>query len=190
MKALRSLLNRLGSLFPRNPDSDSVATTLRFDAPPDAVWRGIRFYEDVPGRAPLVLRLFVPAPVRTQGNKMEAGSRILCTYDGGDLVKRMTAVEPPSSLRFEVLEQRLGIESLLSTARGSYEIRAAGAGSEVVLTTHYCGHLRPRWLWRPFERFLAHRLHRHILHGMRALLARLPAERDAPVPAALVAEAS
>jgi hypothetical protein len=53
---------------------------------------------------------------------------------------------------------------------GSYEFRADGTGSRVVLATLYSGHLRPRWLWRPLERFLAHRLHRHILDGMRDAL--------------------
>jgi hypothetical protein len=67
---------------------------------------------------------------------------------------------------------------------GSYEIRAEGGGAEVVLTTRYRGHLRPRWLWRPFEHFVAHRLHRHILDGMRASLEAA----SAPVPALPVRE--
>ena len=43
-------------------------------------------------------------------------------------------------------------------------------GSHVVLTTRYCSRLRPRRLWRPLERRLAHRLHYYILDGMRATL--------------------
>ena len=79
-------------------------------------------------------------------------------------------------MRFDVLEQRLGVEDCVSMSQGSYEIRTMGDGSEVVLTTHYCSHLRPRRLWRPLERCLAHRLHRHILDGMRAALAVSAAE--------------
>jgi hypothetical protein len=58
---------------------------------------------------------------------------------------------------------------------GSHEIRRVAGGSEVELTTHYRGRLRPRWLARPLERHLAHELHRHILHGMRRQVAGLRA---------------
>ena len=54
---------------------------------------------------------------------------------------------------------------------GSYTLRPDGAGTEITLVTRYHGHLRPRWLFRLFEHFLAHRVHRHILEGMRVALA-------------------
>ncbi len=53
---------------------------------------------------------------------------------------------------------------------GSYELSPDRGGCELTLTTSYRGHLRPRWLWRPLEHSLAHRLHHHILDGMRAAL--------------------
>ena len=64
--------------------------------------------------------------------------------------------------------QELGVEDSISmTRRLVRDPRPDGGGSEVVLTTNYRGHLRPRLLWRPFEHFIAHGLHRHILDGMR-----------------------
>lgn len=168
---LREMLGRVGRLFPRNPASEAVATVVRFDATPEAVWQGILFYEEVPRRPLWFLRVFLPRPVRTEGRKTEVGALIRCTYDGGLLIKRITAVEPARLVRFEVLEQRLGVDDCVSMGEGSYEIRRDGDGSEVVLTTWYRGHLRPRWLWRPLERYLGHAVHRHILEGMRATLA-------------------
>ena len=174
--SLRSLASRIGLLFPRNARSEAVETALHLDATPEEVWEGIIFYEEVPRRPPWFLRIFLPRPIRTDGEKMRVGAIVLCTYDGGHLLKRITAVEPARLVRFDVLEQRLGVEDCVSMSQGSYEIRAAEAGSEVVLTTHYRGRLRPRRLWRPLERSLAHRLHRHILDGMRATLAACAAE--------------
>jgi hypothetical protein len=107
-------------------------------------------------------------------------------YDGGYLVKRITTARPGQLLRFDVLEQSLGIENSVSMREGSYEIRAAGSGSEVLLTTHYHGHLRPRFLWRPFERSFAHAVHRHILGGMRTLLGASAPERASSVAGRLV----
>ncbi|HMK74509.1 MAG TPA: SRPBCC family protein [Myxococcaceae bacterium] len=182
-------LARIGRLFPRNAAVESVRTRLHFDAAPDDVWQRMLFYEEVPRRPMLLLRLFLPAPVRTEGAKTRVGETIRCTYQDGYLEKRITAVEPPRLIRFEVSLQQLGIEDCISMTGGSYQIepRPMGAGCELVLTTRYHGFLRPRWLWRPLERFLAHRLHHHILSGMRAL-ATAPSLGRAGGPRGLVDE--
>ena len=163
----------LGRLFPRNVATEAVATSVRFHASPETIWQRMLTYEDVPARPPLLLRVLLPNPVRTEGDKSCVGASIQCRYKGGDMVKRITVVEPPHLLQFEVTQQRLGIEGCVMTLGGSYEIRSCGGDqTEVVLTTNYRGYLRPRCFWRPFERFLAHALHRHILDGMRASLSR------------------
>jgi Polyketide cyclase / dehydrase and lipid transport len=166
----------LGCLFARKGVGESVATQARFDASPETLWNRLMFYEEVPGRPPLLLRVLLPWPVRTEGEKTRAGTTVRCIYRGGVVVKRITAVEPPHRMQFEVIEQRLGIEGCISVLGGRYEIRRRGGGAEVVLTTNYRSFLRPRSLWRPVEKFLAGRLHRHILGGMRAAAAR-PASR-------------
>ncbi|MGB0035840.1 MAG: SRPBCC family protein [Candidatus Acidiferrales bacterium] len=162
----------VGWLFPRNTVAEIVATSVHFDASPETVWQRILFYEEVSGRPPFLLRVLLPHPVRTEGDKTRAGATVQCRYTRGYLVKRITVVEPPHRVEFEVVEQRLGIESCITALGGSYEIRPRGDGTEVVLTTNYRGHLRPRHLWRPLERFLARQFHRHILGGMSAKVAR------------------
>jgi hypothetical protein len=177
-------LARFGRLFPRNGTIEDVATTVRFNAVTETVWQGMLFYEEVPSRPMPLLRLFLPAPVRTEGEKTRVGATIACTYDGGYLEKRITAAERARFVRFDVLVQQLGVEDCISMTGGSYEMSDHPGGSELVLTTRYRGHLRPRWLWRPLERFLAHRLHRHILDGMRAALETSVPVPDAPAVAA------
>jgi len=171
---VRALFNLVGQLFPRSDRLEAAVTTVRFDAPPEAVWRGMLFYEEVPRRPLLFLRLFLPRPLRTSGEKTIVGSIIRCEYDGGSLVKRITRADAPHRVEFDVLEQRLGVEGCVSMGHGSYDIAGVDGGSDVVLTTNYRGHLRPRWLLRPLERYLAHAVHRHILAGMREVLAAAP----------------
>lgn len=166
---LRRALARIGAVFPRNTAVDDVVTRASIPAPPEEVWRRIMFYEEVPQRPRLLLRLLLPVPLRTSKSGMCAGATVQCSYgDGGHLVKRITAVDPPTLVRFDVLEQDLGIEPCVTTVEGAYRIQCSNAGSEVALNTTYRGHLRPRWLWRAPERWLAHALHRHILRGMGA----------------------
>lgn len=166
---VRELLWLFGRLFPPGRVIDSVTTTARFDAPPEAVWRSLVFYEQVPQRPPLLLLVLLPSPVRTHGNGKHVGAVVECSYSSGSLLKRITTVERPHLLRFEVIEQYLGVERCVTTVEGSYEIRQNGRGSELALTTRYRGHLRPRGFWRPFERYLAHQLHRHILGGVHVI---------------------
>ncbi|MEO7114146.1 MAG: hypothetical protein ABI183_27140 [Polyangiaceae bacterium] len=164
------LLARIGRLFSRNEKSEAVQTTVHLDASPSAVWRGMLFYEEVPQRTVPILRLFLPVPISTEGDKTLVDAIIKCKYEGGHLEKRITVAEPASLVRFDVTVQHLGIEDCISMTGGSYTIRPEAGGSEVVLTTQYRGHLRPRFLCRPFEHYLAHRMHRYILDGMREAL--------------------
>jgi len=164
----RLLFNAFGRLFPRSRTVDTVDTTIRFDAAAPAVWHSLMFYEEVKHRPGLLLRFFLPRPVSTQGGKTHVGSFIHCQYDSGTLVKQITAVEPERIIEFRVLEQDLGLDGCISMTDGCYQLRPLERGCEVVLTTRYRGHLRPRWLWRSFERYLARLLHRHILNGVKA----------------------
>ncbi len=170
-------LAAIGRAFPRNRHVDSVHTRVVMRASPEEVWRGMLFYEEVPKRPMPLLRAFLPLPVSTRGEKTRVGSLIECTYDGGSLLKCITDVDPARAVSFDVRVQQLGIEDCITMTGGSYDIRPVDGGSEVVLTTRYHGHLRPRWLWRPLERYLAHRLHRHILDGMAEVLETRVAEQ-------------
>lgn len=156
-------------LFGRNPVKEAVATGICFDASAEAVWNHLLFYEEVSGYPPFPLRALLPHPVRTEGVKTRVGATVCCAYSGGHLLKRITRVEPPHFLQFEVVEQHLGIESCILTLRGSYNLSTCGDATEVTIMTNYHAYLRPRYLWRPLEAFLIHELHSHILRGVSAV---------------------
>ena len=176
-------LYRLASwLFAGDAMSEAVTTRVRLNASTETVWDRIMFYEEVPGRPPLILRALLSCPVRTEGDKTCVGATVRCAYRTGDLVKRITIVEPPHFLQFEVMEQRLGIENCALTLGGSYQLLACGDATDVVLTTNYCARLHPRYLWRPLETLLLSQLHSRILRGIcAAALFRSPAALSAAV---------
>jgi hypothetical protein len=107
-------LSRIGRLFPRSQTIDTVQTIVHLDGAPAEVWRAMLFYEEVPRRPAPLLRAFLPAPVRTRGDKGRVGATIACVYDGGYLEKRITTVQAPTLVRFEVCVQQLGIEDCIS----------------------------------------------------------------------------
>jgi len=162
-----SILSRYFGSYKHDAAKESVATSLYFAARPDRVWEGLLFYEEVPGRPPFPLNVFLPDPVRTEGGKGTVGASVRCIYQDGDLVKCITAVQAPHFIRFDVLDQRLGIEGCAVARGGSYELRASGTGTEMVASTQYTAHLHPRWMWRPVEKLVMGQLHGHVLRGMR-----------------------
>jgi hypothetical protein len=186
LRILQGVYWLVSLLFAGNAANEEVATRIDFNASAEAVWNHIMFYEEISGRSPLILRALLTQPIRTQGDKSRAGAKVRCVYRRGHLIKRITAVEPPNLLQFEVVEQRLGIERCVLTLGGSYQIHTSGEATEIVLITKYRAYLRPRYLWRPLEAFLATRLHNHILRSLgAAVMARRPAMR--PVAAESVA---
>lgn len=155
-----------GGLFVGAPRTETVATPADFTSSPAAVWRMAQFYEEISGPPPVLLGWLLPRPRSSHGEKQQVGGLVRCIYDSGYLVKRMTAIEPPHAMHFEVLEQHLGIERWIRALGGSYVLRPSESGTQVTLTTAYQSRLRPRWLWGALERYLVHRLHRHILSAI------------------------
>lgn len=180
--AVRRIWHRvLSQLFARGSVIETVATKIHLDVSPEVAWNLIMFYEEVPGRPPFLLRMFMPAPVRAEGRKTGVGAKVRCIYIGGDLVKRITAMEPPRLIQFEVVDQRLGIEACAVALDGSYTIQRSEDGADIVLTTRYAAYLHPRLLWSPLEKLVTGQLHRHVLKGMRRRPSDLPSVVGAPV---------
>jgi hypothetical protein len=156
------------SSFPRRTEVATIRTELTVDATPQEAWQAVMFYEEVEHDPPWLLRLALPKPVRSVGNKQRVGEVVRCFYDRGYLVKRISRVEEGRLLAFEVIEQKLHFERDVTLKSGSFEITPTDDGrSRIVLTTRYERHLSPAWIWQPIESMVVHTLHEHVLEGMR-----------------------
>jgi hypothetical protein len=163
----KSSRNR-GAVSRAGESAASVVTCMKFDASVETVWERLRFYEQIEKRPPLVLRLLLPIPIRTQGRQLEAGNEIKCVYQDGYLVKRVTRITPGWNYSFEVVEQNLPLRRGIKLSGGSYTLRKLpGGATEVALETRYASPNRPRWFCRWIEAMVCHLFHRHILTAMR-----------------------
>ena len=153
---------------PMAHDARTVVTRMDFAASPQRVWDGLIFYEQIDEPPPLLLRLLLPVPLRTEGSKSVVGDQATCVYEGGHLLKRVTRIDPCRHYGFEVAEQNLALGGGLVLSGGSYTLRELAAGrTEVAVTTRYLSRRRPGWLWRPIEATVCHVFHRHLLRAMR-----------------------
>lgn len=149
-------------------DARTVVTRMDFSASPQQVWEGLMFYEQIEETPPLLLRLLLPVPLRTEGPKSVVGDQATCVYEGGHLLKRVTRIDPCRHYGFEVAEQNLALGGGLVLSGGSYTLsQRQGGRTEVAVTTRYLSRRRPGWLWRPIEATVCHVFHRHLLRAMR-----------------------
>lgn len=149
---------------------ETVETSVWMAGAPRRVWDCLMTYEEIPVKAPWLLRWLLPEPIGTSGDKTRPGEEVPCTYAEGGLVKQILTVHAPHQLTFAVLDQNLGVEACVVAQGGAYRIEPEGEGSRVTLLTRYVAKLHPRWLWRRVEVFLGHRFHEHVLGGMRVSL--------------------
>lgn len=170
---------------PRNHlPPESIATSIIVPAPVDACWNAIMFYEEVTHPPPLILRIGLAHPLAARGDCSAVGDVKTCIYNKGVITKQVTRIEPGRLLAFDVIEQRIGYERDLRLVDGSFAFQAVDdTHTRITLTTRYEPLLRPRWCWRPFERFAIQTLHGHVIEGMR-----LKAAQADPQTAALTGE--
>ena len=150
------------------PSLISVVTVMDFAAPAEVVWESLMFYEQIERRAPWLLRLLLPVPLRTEGRPRQVGDQVRCLYRSGYLIKRVIRLTQKSHYAFDVIEQNLALGGGMRLAGGSYALRAFPNGrTEVALETLYESFNRPRWLCQWIEERVCHLFHCHILGAMR-----------------------
>lgn len=170
----------------RHP-SETITTSAVINAPVQACWDGIVFYEEVKHKPPLILRIGLAHPLRTIGRSSAAGDVKTCVYNKGHITKRIEDVQPLKRLAFTVIEQDIGYERDVRLEGGSFNFEPLPDGTtRVTLTTTYQPLLQPRWCWRSGELIAMHTLHRHVLRGIELEAQR---EQDMPTDALEVAHA-
>ena len=148
--------------------SATITTRMTFAAPRERAWQSLLFYEEVKERPPFHLRLLLPVPIRTEGDKKRVGGEAMCLYEGGHLLKRTTRIVEGQLYEFEVAEQALAVGGTMRLSGGRYVLTEVGPGeTEVAVETRYTSTKWPRWFWRPLERFVCHMFHRFLLRSMR-----------------------
>jgi len=168
LAALPYLVQAIELRFPRRHEVATVTTSLTIDTTPEEAWHALTFYEEVEHEPSWLLRLALPRPLRSEGDKTREGSIVRCYYDRGELAKRISRVDPPGLLAFDVVGQELHFERDVRLLDGSFRLTGDALGhTQVELTTRYERQLAPKWLWEPIERMVVGSLHEHVLEGMR-----------------------
>ena len=146
---------------------ESIETSVIIPTSVAAAWNGVMFYEEVQHEPPLLLRWFLPRPLRTEGRSAHVGDIKYCIYSKGRLVKKVTRRVEGRLLAFDVIGQdKIEVRSVRLTAGEFRFVSLAVDQTRVTLVTRYQPLLGPRFAWRWAERWATHSLHHHVLTGM------------------------
>ncbi|MGI8979045.1 MAG: hypothetical protein ACR2FY_07455 [Pirellulaceae bacterium] len=168
--------------IPRRTEIAVIKTGLTIDATPQEAWNAIMFYEDVDHAPPWLLHLALPQPIRSEGSKQKEGEIVTCFYNCGEIKKRISKVDAPRKLAFDVVDIQMRSENYARLQDGSFEIEPVGEKrSRITLTTRFERKLHPAFFWEPIEHKVIHTLHGHVLEGMRRK-AEGPKADDKPPP--------
>ena len=166
--ALPLIGQQLEDRFPRRTEIAVIKTGLTIEATPQEAWNAIMFYEDVEHSPPWLLHLALPQPIRSEGNKQKEGEVVTCFYNCGEIKKRISKVDAPRQLAFDVIDIQMRSENYAKLQDGRFEIEPVGEKqSRITLTTRFERKLHPSFFWEPIEHKVIHTLHGHVLEGMR-----------------------
>ncbi len=176
---LPALTHGLEAAWERDFGVHAITTRKTIPVTPEAAWKSMLFYEDIGEEPPLILKLGLPKPIRTEGEAKKPGDITVCVYDKGHLVKRVIEVQENARLVFEVIDQVQFENRSIRLKDGQFVFTRTPAGhTELSLTTRYEPLLSPRWYWRPVEEWTAHALHQHVIDTMATTSTSSPKDTD------------
>jgi len=187
------LLAGAESLVATLPEHE-VLTVVEVDAPPEAVWRHVVEFPDLPEPTEWFFRCGIACPQRARIEGRGVGAVRHCEFTTGDFVEPITVWDEPRRLAFDVTSQPDPMTELspwrhvhpphlqgqsLRSRRGEFRlVPLAGGRTRLEGRTWYTFDMRPQAYWTMWAHGSIHAIHRRVLGHVKQL-----AEREATVAA-------
>ncbi len=172
------------------PPEYEVLTVVEIDAAPDAVWRHVVAFPDLPDPEDWFFRCGIACPLRARIEGEGVGAIRHCEFTTGNFVEPITVWEEPWHLAFDVSEQpdpmvemspwrhvhppHLADHSLRSH-RGEFRLTALPNGqTQLAGRTWYTFDMYPQAYWTAWSHFSIHKIHRRVLDHIKWLAEQEP----------------
>ncbi len=166
------------------PPLYAVRTSVIVATPPDAVWRNVVSFPDLPPPDDWVFSTGVAFPTRATIDGIGPGAIRRCEFSTGTFVEPIEIWDEPHLLHFSVTENpppmrewSFGgdihpphLEGFMFSRAGQFLLQPLPGGqTRLEGTTWYEHDLWPTAYWRLWSDFLIHRIHRRVLEHVRTL---------------------
>lgn len=174
------------------PPLYEVRTSVTVATAPDAVWRNVVSFPDLPPPNDWIFSTGVAFPTRATIDGTGPGAIRRCEFSTGTFVEPIEIWDQPRLLHFSVTENpppmrewSLGgdihpphLDGFMVSRAGQFLLQPLADGTtQLEGTTWYQHDLWPTAYWRLWSDFLIHRIHRRVLEHVRVL-----SERPSDVP--------
>ncbi len=166
-----------------------LTTSVEVDTPPEAVWRYIPQFADIPEAPTGLLATGIAFPLRSEMEGQGIGAVRRCVLSTGSMEERVTVWEPSWCLEFAVLSVPPAMkeasfydevhsphnEGFFQPERGRFVLTSLPDGRTRIDGTSWYRHaLWPEFYWRPITDQVVRQVHARVLGHIKSL-----AENDA-----------
>jgi uncharacterized membrane protein YhaH (DUF805 family) len=173
-----------GAAAPVPPALHEVRSAIVVEAPPEAVWRRVVSFGEIPEPPAGLFRLGVAYPVRAVIAGEGVGAIRRCVFSTGTFVEPITAWDEPRRLAFDVSAEPRPmrewspyatvhaphLDGYLRSRRGEFRlVPLPGGRTRLEGSTWYTLAMEPAAYWRPFADGIIHRIHLRVLRHVARL---------------------
>jgi len=182
------------------PPDFVVHSAVEISAPPEAVWRQVTAFSEIPPPQELLFRVGVAYPIRAEMSGSGVGATRRCIFSTGPFEEPITVWDEPHLLKFSVTRDPAPLNELspyknihaphlhgyFISHGGQFLLTALPGGRTRLEGTTWCQHtMWPATYWSWWSNYVIHRIHMRVLNHIRDR-----AESETPQAVATAADSS
>jgi uncharacterized membrane protein YhaH (DUF805 family) len=165
------------------PETFVVKSAIEVNAPPEAVWKEVVAFAEIPPPKELIFRAGIAYPIRAEISGHGAGAVRHCVFSTGAFVEPIEIWDEPRLLRFGVTENPAPMREITPYAsvepphlhgyfvshQGQFLLtQLPGGRTRLEGTTWYSHTIWPETYWHLWSDYIIHRIHVRVLEHIRA----------------------
>jgi uncharacterized membrane protein YhaH (DUF805 family) len=159
-----------------------VQSDIVVNAPPQAIWKEVIAFSQIPPPTELLFRSGIAYPMRAEMEGTGVGAVRRCVFSTGPFVEPIDVWQEPKVLRFHVAEnpaplneltpyghiEPAHLHSYFLSRQGQFElIELPGGKTRLTGTTWYTNQMWPQQYWRVWSDYIVHKIHMRVLTNIR-----------------------
>jgi uncharacterized membrane protein YhaH (DUF805 family) len=165
------------------PETFVVKSAIEVNAAPDAVWKEVVAFAEIPPPEELIFRAGIAYPIRAEISGHGAGAVRHCVFSTGAFVEPIEIWDEPRLLKFSVTENPAPMREITPYAsiepphlhgyfvshQGQFLLTPLPGGrTRLEGTTWYSHTIWPETYWHLWSDYIIHRIHVRVLEHIRA----------------------
>jgi uncharacterized membrane protein YhaH (DUF805 family) len=159
-----------------------VQSEIVVNAPPEAVWKEVIAFSQIPPPTEWLFRSGIAYPMRAEMEGAGVGAVRRCVFSTGPFVEPIDVWQEPKLLRFQVAENPAPLNEMTPyghiepahlhgyflSRQGQFELtELPGGNTRLTGTTWYTNQMWPQQYWRLWSDYIVHKIHMRVLTNIR-----------------------